>query len=137
MRYAINLGLEKLSAIFSNSQIFPFSEKLLFSSLATALANMLGSFLLGICIVLLTGGLQELATSLGRPNWMSHEKILQAFAVGFCGSLSTFSAFIKDTHAIYETSSIGIGLLHMGLHIGLSLFCYLLAYKWMASYLPS
>ena len=75
--------------------------------LATIVANVLGSFLMGVLIVVLArkGG-NELA-----PFLMT----------GLLGGFTTFSAFSLDTLTLFERGDVGLAGLYVGLSVGLSL----------------
>lgn len=67
----------------------------------TISVNVLGSFVLGC----LAGRL-----SIG-------ESPMLLFGVGFCGGLTTFSAFAWQTHRLAETGSSALALLNVGMSL--------------------
>ncbi|WP_248489788.1 CrcB family protein [Tsukamurella sp. PLM1] len=74
---------------------------------ATFVVNMLGAFLLG--------GLIEALSQ--RPDDERHRRVKLLFGTGFCGGLTTYSAFALDIHdagpavgALYAGSTVLLGL---------------------------
>ncbi|MCK0165961.1 fluoride efflux transporter CrcB [Jannaschia sp. S6380] len=70
-------------------------------------ANVLGSFLMGIAVVVLGRA--------GLPEW-------QPFVLtGLLGGFTTFSAFSLETVTLFERGAVGQATLYVGLSVGLSL----------------
>lgn len=74
---------------------------------ATVIVNVLGSFLMGVLVVVLArkGGTQL------APFLMT----------GILGGFTTFSAFSLDTLTIWERGQHGLALLYVGVSVALSL----------------
>ncbi len=69
--------------------------------------NVLGSFLMGLCVVYLgTRGLTHLS-----PLLMT----------GVLGGFTTFSAFSLEAYTLFERGAVGQAALYVGLSVGLSI----------------
>lgn len=88
--------------------------------IATLLANVSGSFILGIAFALFTN------KTLGNNSWMF-------LAVGVCGGFSTFSTFTLDNLQMIQNGNYGSAILNIILNLSLC-FISLLAGMYLAKY---
>ena len=79
-----------------------------FIPLNTLLVNILGSFILGIFIV----------TSI---HYNIDGRYALFVAVGFCGSLTTFSAFALDNSTLLDNNQYGIMFVNVIANVGLAI----------------
>ena len=81
---------------------------------ATLTVNVLGSFLLGVCFVLIS------EKALLTDEWRS------VLMVGFLGAFTTFSTFSLDAFSMLQQGEVGLGLVYI---LGNVLVCLLVV--WM------
>ena len=93
MRYLTNVGMMRLVG-----PGFPYG---------TMIANVLGSFLMGVLVVVLA-----------RKGGMAYAPFLMT---GVLGGFTTFSAFSLDTITLFERGEAGLAGLYVGLSVTLSL----------------
>jgi len=79
-----------------------------FIPINTLLVNILGSFILGIFIV----------TSI---HYHIDGRYALFVAVGFCGSLTTFSAFALDSSTLLDNNQYGIMFVNIIANVGLAI----------------
>lgn len=75
--------------------------------LATMIANVAGSFLMGVLVVVLAR--------------KGHNDLAPFLMTGLLGGFTTFSAFSLDTLTLFERGEPGLAGLYVGLSVGLSL----------------
>lgn len=75
--------------------------------LATMIANVVGSFLMGVLVVVLAR--------------KGHNDLAPFLMTGLLGGFTTFSAFSLDTLTLFERGELGLAGLYVGLSVGLSL----------------
>jgi len=93
MRYLTNVGMMRLVG-----PGFPYG---------TMIANVLGSFLMGVLVVVLA-----------RKGGMAYAPFLMT---GVLGGFTTFSAFSLDTITLFERGEAGLAGLYVGVSVFLSL----------------
>lgn len=86
--------------------------------IGTLLANVAGTFILGLAFFLS-------ATQLKLP-----ENTYVLLAVGFCGSLTTMSSFILDSHSLLTLKGAPYFLLNVALNLACCFAALLLA-RWL------
>ncbi len=82
-----------------------FNARVEWLPLGTLAANLVGGYLIGICVALFQD-MPELA-----PEW----RLL--LVTGFLGGLTTFSTFSAEAVALIQRGSYGWALLHSGVHL--------------------
>lgn len=82
----------------------------------TLFVNFFGSFILGFIIFYFD------------PKNLISPQMKTLLTIGFCGGLTTFSAFSYETVALLRDSEILFGLLNIFLNVFLSIFAILLSY---------
>ena len=105
-RYLTNVGVMRLVG-----PGFPYG---------TMIANVLGSFLMGVLVVMLA-----------RKGGMAYAPFLMT---GVLGGFTTFSAFSLDTITLFERGESGLAGLYVGLSVLLSLAAIalgMLATRWV------
>jgi len=105
-RYLTNVGVMRLVG-----PGFPYG---------TMIANVLGSFLMGVLVVMLA-----------RKGGMAYAPFLMT---GLLGGFTTFSAFSLDTITLFERGQAGLAGLYVGLSVFLSLAAIalgILATRWV------
>jgi len=102
------LGLGGILGTFLRYKLL--ESQLLFNviPLNTLIVNILGSFILGIFIV-------------SSIHFNIDGKYALFIAVGFCGSLTTFSAFALDNSALLENNQYGIMFVNIIANVGLAI----------------
>jgi fluoride exporter len=75
--------------------------------LATMVVNILGSFLMGVLVVVLAR--------------KGHNELAPFLMTGLLGGFTTFSAFSLDTLSLFERGETGLAGLYIGLSVALSL----------------
>lgn len=71
-------------------------------------ANVVGSFILGAFIIF-------------SNQWHLDSRYTFLVAFGFCGSLTTMSAFALDSHTMIQESQIGFAMINILLNVSLSM----------------
>jgi CrcB protein len=84
--------------------------------LATAIANTVGAFALGILLGRFAGPIR-------------HPLFLSFWGIGVLGSFTTFSTLVSETHGLSAREGGGIGLLHLSLSILTGLIAFALGQK--------
>jgi CrcB protein len=90
----------------------------------TLLVNVVATFLAGLCGRMLLGHLtrrQALSTDVLDPAQERAHRLAMLWVTGFCGGLSTFSAFGLDVAWLARTSRFGELMLNTSLSLGLGL----------------
>jgi len=82
-----------------------FNARLESLPLGTLAANLVGSYLIGVCVALFQD-LPQLA-----PEW----RLL--LVTGFLGGLTTFSTFSAEALVLLQRGAYGWALLHSGIHL--------------------
>ena len=92
--------------------------------LGTLIVNGVASFLAGMLLAFATlGGLEK--------------QVMLFSSVGFCGGLSTFSAFSVETLALLQKNDIAAAGCNAGLNLCVSLACVALGYYLVSMLLPA
>ena len=104
----MNFLLISLGAIFGSSLRYIFTLVLV-SPYGVLLANILGSFIAGVAFVLI------------NEKMLLSEAYRLALIVGFCGSLTTLSAFSLDSFNMLSAGNYGIAIVNIISNILLSL----------------
>lgn len=86
--------------------------------LGTLLVNVLGTFILSLVIFL---GMYTDRISVHQHSWL---------AIGFCGSLTTMSTFIADSHSLFRAKGILYAFLNISLNLALCFLAFWLA-RWI------
>ena len=84
--------------------------QLLFGSLSVnvLIVNIVGSFILGIFVVL-------------SQQWNLDQKYALLVAIGFCGALTTMSSFALETSNLFDNKQFTLMALNIIANVGLSL----------------
>lgn len=77
-------------------------------SVSILVVNIIGAFILGLFVVL-------------AQQWNLETKYALFVAVGFCGSLTTMSAFALQTTNLMDNSQFGLATINIIANIGLSM----------------
>jgi CrcB protein len=72
------------------------------------IVNVIGSFILGLFFV-------------ASAQWSLDTKYVLFLAVGFCGSLTTMSAFALETGSLIENKQFGLMAVNILANVGLSI----------------
>lgn len=76
-------------------------------SVSVLVVNIIGAFILGLFVVL-------------AQQWNLEAKYALFVAVGFCGSLTTMSAFALQTTNLMDNSQFGLAAVNIVANVGLS-----------------
>ena len=107
----LELGLLAIGGILGTFLRYKITESpLLFGALQVnvLIVNVVGSFILGLFFVLST-------------QWSLDTKYVLFVAVGFCGSLTTMSAFALESSTLLENKQFGLMALNVLANVGLSI----------------
>lgn len=107
----LELGLLAVGGILGTFLRYKITESpLLFGALQVnvLIVNVIGSFILGLFFVMST-------------QWSLDTKYVLFVAVGFCGSLTTMSAFALESSVLLENKQFGLMALNVLANIGLSI----------------
>lgn len=107
----LELGLLAVGGILGTFLRYKITESpLLFGALQVnvLIVNVVGSFILGLFFVLST-------------QWSLDTKYVLFVAVGFCGSLTTMSAFAMESSVLLENKQFGMMALNVLANVGLSI----------------
>ncbi|MDG7050314.1 MAG: CrcB family protein [Nitrososphaerota archaeon] len=107
----LELGLLAVGGILGTFLRYKITESpLLFGALQinVLIVNVVGSFILGLFFVLST-------------QWSLDTKYVLFVAVGFCGSLTTMSAFALESSVLLENKQFGLMALNVLANVGLSI----------------
>lgn len=107
----LELGLLAVGGILGTFLRYKITESpLLFGALQVnvLIVNVIGSFILGLFFVLST-------------QWSLDTKYVLFVAVGFCGSLTTMSAFALESSVLLENKQFGMMALNVLANVGLSI----------------
>lgn len=77
-------------------------------SVSILVVNIIGAFILGLFVVL-------------AQQWNLEAKYALFVAVGFCGSLTTMSAFALQTTNLMDNSQFGLATINIIANVGLSI----------------
>ncbi len=77
-------------------------------SVSILVVNIIGAFILGLFVVL-------------AQQWNLEAKYALFLAVGFCGSLTTMSAFALQTTNLMDNSQLGLAAINIIANVGLSI----------------
>ena len=77
-------------------------------SVSILAVNIIGAFILGLFVVL-------------AQQWNLEVKYALFIAIGFCGSLTTMSAFALQTTNLMDNSQFGIAAINIMANVGLSI----------------
>jgi CrcB protein len=77
-------------------------------SVSILVVNIIGAFILGLFVVL-------------AQQWNLEAKYALFVAVGFCGSLTTMSAFALQTTNLMDNSQFGLAAINIIANVGLSI----------------
>jgi CrcB protein len=77
-------------------------------SVSILVVNIIGAFILGLFVVL-------------AQQWNLEAKYALFVAVGFCGSLTTMSAFALQTTNLMDNSQFGLAAINIMANVGLSI----------------
>lgn len=92
-------------------------------SVSILVVNIIGAFILGLFVVL-------------AQQWNLEAKYALFVAVGFCGSLTTMSAFALQTTNLMDNSQFGLAAINIMANVGLSIGA-LLGGRTLMSYIVS
>ncbi len=92
-------------------------------SVSILVVNIIGAFILGMFAVL-------------AQQWNLEAKYALFVAVGFCGSLTTMSAFALQTTNLMDNSQFGLAAINIMANVGLSVGA-LMAGRMLMSYIAS
>ncbi|WP_042683992.1 fluoride efflux transporter CrcB [Candidatus Nitrosotenuis chungbukensis] len=92
-------------------------------SVSILVVNIIGAFILGMFVVL-------------AQQWNLEAKYALFVAVGFCGSLTTMSAFALQTTNLMDNSQFGLAAINIMANVGLSIGA-LMAGRMLMSYIAS
>ena len=107
----LELGLLAVGGILGTFLRYKITESpLLLGALQVnvLIVNVIGSFILGLFFVLST-------------QWSLDTKYVLFVAVGFCGSLTTMSAFAMESSSLLENKQFGMMGLNILANVGLSI----------------
>lgn len=107
----LELGLLAVGGILGTFLRYKITESpLLFGALQinVLIVNVVGSFILGLFFVIST-------------QWSLDTKYVLFVAVGFCGSLTTMSAFAMESSVLLENKQFGLMALNILANVGLSI----------------
>ncbi len=107
----LELGLLAVGGILGTFLRYKITESpLLFGALQVnvLIVNVIGSFILGLFFVMFT-------------QWSLDTKYVLFVAVGFCGSLTTMSAFALESSVLLENKQFGMMALNVLANVGLSI----------------
>lgn len=107
----LELGLLAVGGILGTFLRYKITESpLLFGALQVnvLIVNVVGSFILGLFFILST-------------QWSLDTKYVLFVAVGFCGSLTTMSAFALESSTLLENKQFGLMALNVLANVGLSI----------------
>ncbi|AJZ76431.1 fluoride efflux transporter FluC [Candidatus Nitrosotenuis cloacae] len=107
----LELGLLAVGGMLGTFLRYKITESpLLFGALQVnvLIVNVIGSFILGLFFVLST-------------QWSLDTKYVLFVAVGFCGSLTTMSAFAMESSTLLENKQFGLMALNVLANVGLSI----------------
>lgn len=107
----LEIGLLAVGGILGTFLRYKITESpLLFGALQVnvLIVNVVGSLILGLFFVLST-------------QWSLDTKYVLFVAVGFCGSLTTMSAFALESSALLENKQFGLMALNVLANVGLSI----------------
>lgn len=82
----------------------------------TLIVNIIGSFILGFIVFYF------------NPRGLLSPQIKSLLTIGFCGGLTTFSAFSYETVTLLRDSEILFGMINMLLNVFLSILAIILSY---------
>ena len=77
-------------------------------SVSILVVNVIGAFILGLFVVL-------------AQQWNLEAKYALFVAIGFCGSLTTMSAFALQTTNLVDNSQLGLAAVNIIANVGLSI----------------
>lgn len=77
-------------------------------SVSILVVNVIGAFILGLFVVL-------------AQQWNLEAKYALFVAIGFCGSLTTMSAFALQTTNLMDNSQLGLAAVNIIANVGLSI----------------
>ncbi|WKT58428.1 fluoride efflux transporter CrcB [Candidatus Nitrosotenuis chungbukensis] len=92
-------------------------------SVSILVVNIIGAFILGMFVVL-------------AQQWNLEAKYALFVAVGFCGSLTTMSAFALQTTNLMDNSQFGLAAINIMANVGLSIGA-LMAGRMLMSHIAS
>lgn len=107
----LELGLLAVGGILGTFLRYKITESpLLLGALQVnvLIVNVIGSFILGLFFVMFT-------------QWSLDTKYVLFVAVGFCGSLTTMSAFALESSVLLENKQFGLMALNVLANVGLSI----------------
>jgi CrcB protein len=107
----LELGLLAIGGVLGTFLRYKMTESpLLFGALQVnvLIVNVIGSFILGLFFVLST-------------QWSLDTKYVLFVAVGFCGSLTTMSAFALESGSMIENRQFGLMAANILANVGLSI----------------
>lgn len=107
----LELGLLAVGGILGTFLRYKITESpLLLGALQVnvLIVNVIGSFILGLFFVIFT-------------QWSLDTKYVLFVAVGFCGSLTTMSAFALESSVLLENKQFGLMALNVLANVGLSI----------------
>ncbi|MBE2246468.1 MAG: CrcB family protein [Candidatus Competibacteraceae bacterium] len=105
-------GCQKLTDLFYLSS-FP---------LATLLTNVIASFLVGVLV------------AVSGVNPFLNKQMQMLLITGFCGGMSTFSAFSEQTIQFIQQGQIGLAIIYITASLLLSISACLLGHQIISTY---